>query len=78
MPIVCAVTVAAYQPEEESECLRSRVYILEGSRYLPTKFVHQGSKVSGRRLAPCDGTLEGPLEGTPSRGPTQRSAGPPA
>ena len=36
-PRVYAIKVAAQQPEEESERLRSRDSILKGSRHLPKK-----------------------------------------
>ena len=77
-PRVRAVKVAAKQPEEESLNARSRGFILEGSRHLPDKFVHQGSKGGGRRLVRHDGVLEGFQEGAlPAGGGTLLSAGPP-
>ena len=62
-PLVRAVKVAAQQPEEESERLRSRGSILESSRHLAKTIFHQGSEWGGRRLVRRDGTLEISPEG---------------
>ena len=62
-PPINVVEVTAYEPEEESERLRSRGSATEHVCHLPKTFVHKGGDGGGHRLVRRDGPLERSLEG---------------